>query len=91
MGQQGGASGFGILPLRLYVSVGDVVLELDQNEITAALLLMNKLPLDGVIVNGDAIVRQRGICEETTFGAGEYAFMANVWKRCLRQIATIPS
>ena len=32
------------------------------------------------------IVRQRGICEEITFGAGDYAFMANVSKRRLRQI-----
>ena len=60
---------------RLSVVVGDVVLEPDQNEITAALILLKKLPLEGVIVTGDAIFCQRGICEEITDGGGDYAFV----------------
>lgn len=60
---------------RLSVVVGDVVLDPDQNEITAALVLLQQLPLEGAIVTGDAIFCQRGICEEITDGGGDYAFV----------------
>jgi hypothetical protein len=42
--------------------VGDLVVEPDQNEITAALTLLKSLPLDGAIITGDAIFCQRQIC-----------------------------
>lgn len=60
---------------RLSVVVGDVVLEPDQNEIMAALILLKQLPLEGAIVTGDAIFCQRGLCEEITDGGGDYAFV----------------
>ena len=59
---------------RLSVVVGDVVLEPDQNEITAALILLKQLPLDGAIITGDAIFCQREICRTITDGGGDYAF-----------------
>lgn len=59
---------------RLSVVVGDVVLEPDQNEITAALALLKQLPLEGVIITGDAIFCQRSICREIIDGGGDYAF-----------------
>ena len=60
---------------RLSVVVGDVVLDPDQNEITAALALLKQLPLEGAIVTGDAIFCQRGICATITDGGGDYAFV----------------
>ena len=60
---------------QLSVVVGDVVLEPDHNEITAALALLKQLPLEGVIITGDAIFCQRSICEEITDGGGDYAFV----------------
>ena len=51
-------------PPELSVVVGDVVLEPDQNEITAALVLLKQLPLEGAIITGDAIFCQREICED---------------------------
>ena len=59
---------------QLSVVVGDVVLEPDQNEITAALALLKQLPLEGVIITGDAIFCQREICRTITDGGGDYAF-----------------
>lgn len=60
---------------RLSVVVGDVVLEPDQNEITAALALLKKLPLEGAIITGDAIFCQRSICSTITDSGGDYAFV----------------
>lgn len=55
--------------------IGDIVLEPDQNEITAALALLKKLPLEGAIVTGDAIFCQREICRTITDSGGDYAFV----------------
>ena len=60
---------------RLSVVVDDVALEPDQNEITAALILLKRLPLEGAIVTGDAIFCQREICTTITDGGGDYAFV----------------
>jgi DDE_Tnp_1-associated/Transposase DDE domain len=60
---------------RVSVVVGDVVLEPDQNEITAALLLLKQLPLEGAIITGDAMFCQREICRTITDGGGDYAFV----------------
>lgn len=59
---------------RVSVVVGDVVMEPGQNEITAALVLLKQLPLDGAIITGDAIFCQREICRTITDGGGDYAF-----------------
>ena len=60
---------------RVSVVVGDVVLEPDQNEITAALVLLKQLPLEGAIFTGDAMFCQREICRTITDGGGDYAFV----------------
>jgi DDE_Tnp_1-associated/Transposase DDE domain len=54
--------------------VGDLVVEPDQNEITAALVLLKSLPLDGAIITGDAIFCQRQICQHIRDAKGHYLF-----------------
>ena len=60
---------------KLSAVVGDIVVEPDQNEITAALTLLKQLPLHGTIITGDAIFCQREICRTITDGGGDYAFV----------------
>jgi hypothetical protein len=55
--------------------VGDLVVEPDGNEITAALALLKELPLEGAIITGDAIFCQREICKTITDGGGDYLFV----------------
>ena len=59
---------------QLSVVVGDLLVEPDQNEITAALALLKDLPLEGCIISGDAIFCQREICRTITDGKGDYLF-----------------
>jgi hypothetical protein len=54
--------------------VGDLVVEPDQNEITAALALLEGLPLEGTIITGDAIFCQRQICRHIRDEKGHYLF-----------------
>lgn len=54
--------------------VGDLLVEPDQNEITAALALLKSLPLDGAIITGDAIFCQRQICRYIRDSKGHYLF-----------------
>ena len=54
--------------------VGDLVVEPDQNEITAALVLLKSLPLEDTIITGDAIFCQRQICQQIRDGNGHYLF-----------------
>lgn len=44
----------------------------EANEIAAALELLKTLPLDGVIITGDAMFTQREICRVITDGGGDY-------------------
>ena len=55
--------------------IGDLVVEPDQNEITAALRLLKDLDLEGMIITGDAIFCQREICRTITDGKGDYLFV----------------
>jgi predicted transposase YbfD/YdcC len=55
--------------------IGDLVVEPDQNEITAAMVLLKGLPLDGAIVTGDAIFCQREICRHICDASGHYVFV----------------
>jgi Transposase DDE domain len=59
---------------QLSTVVGDLVVEPDQNEITAALALLKSLPLDGAIITGDAIFCQRQICRHIRDARGHYVF-----------------
>lgn len=60
---------------KLSAVVGDIVVEPDQNEITAALALLKHVPLQGAIITGDAIFCQREICRTITDGGGDYVFV----------------
>jgi hypothetical protein len=53
----------------------DLVVEPDKNEITAALVLLKELPLDGAIITGDAIFTQREICQQIRDRNGHYLFV----------------
>ena len=55
--------------------IGDLVVEPDQNEITAAMVLLKGLPLDGAIITGDAIFCQREICRHICDAKGDYLFV----------------
>ena len=55
--------------------IGDLVVEPDQNEITAAMVLLKGLPLDGAIITGDAIFCQREICRHIRDAHGHYVFV----------------
>ena len=54
--------------------IGDLTVPPDQNEITAALVLLKGLPLDGAIITGDAIFTQREICRHIRDRNGHYLF-----------------
>ena len=54
--------------------IGELTVEPDQNEITAALVLLKGLPLEGRIITGDAIFTQREICRHIRDGNGHYLF-----------------
>lgn len=43
-----------------------------QNEITVALRLLKEVPLEGMILSGDAIFTQKDICQQVTEGGGDY-------------------
>jgi predicted transposase YbfD/YdcC len=43
--------------------------------VSAALALLEQLPLEGAIVTGDAIFCQREICRTITGGHGDYLFV----------------
>ena len=46
-----------------------------ENEITVALRLLKEVPLEGMIVSGDAEFTQKEICRQVTEGGGDYFFV----------------
>jgi hypothetical protein len=54
--------------------IGQLRMEPEANEITAALQLLKTLPLKDVIVTGDAMFTQREICRVIKDGGGDYFF-----------------
>ena len=54
--------------------IGDLTVAPDQNEITAAMVLLKGLPLDGTIITGDAIFTQTEICRHIRDRNGHYLF-----------------
>ena len=54
--------------------IGQLRVAPEANEITAALELLRTLPLEGVIITGDAIFTQREICRVIVEGGGDYFF-----------------
>jgi len=59
---------------RLGAVIGQLQVAPDANEITAALVLLKGLPLNGTIITGDAIFCQRAICQLIRDGGGDYLF-----------------
>jgi DDE_Tnp_1-associated/Transposase DDE domain len=59
---------------RLGGVIGQLRVEPDGNEITAALALLKTLPLDGTTITGDAAFCQRAICQRIRDGNGDYLF-----------------
>lgn len=59
---------------RLGGVIGQLRVEPDGNEITAALALLQSLPLDGTTITGDAAFCQRAICQRIRDGNGDYLF-----------------
>jgi hypothetical protein len=55
--------------------IGEMTVAPDHNEITAALVLLKGLPLDGTIITGDAIFTQREICQYIRDANGHYLFV----------------
>ena len=55
--------------------IGDLVVAPDKNEISAALVLLKGLPLDGAVITGDAIFTQREICQHIRDKKGHYLFV----------------
>lgn len=54
--------------------IGQLRVEPDGNEITAALTLLKGLPLQGAVITGDAAFCQRAICRGIRDGQGDYLF-----------------
>ena len=65
--------------------VGDLVVEPDANEITAAVTLLKELPLKGAVITGDAIFAQREICRHVRDGGGHYLFTVKANQPALRR------
>lgn len=59
---------------RLGGVIGQLQVEPDGNEITAALTLLKGLPLGGAVITGDAVFCQRAICRRIRDGDGDYLF-----------------
>jgi hypothetical protein len=54
--------------------IGQLRVDPEANEITAALEMLKTLPLNGTIVTGDAIFTQKAICRAIVDGGGDYFF-----------------
>ena len=65
--------------------IGDLAVEPDANEITAALALLKDLPLNGAIVTGDAIFAQRTLCRHIREAGGHYLFTVKSNQPTLRR------
>lgn len=76
--RRGDAKGLHVLSAfacQLGAVIGDLVVEPEENEITAAITLLKNLPLDGKIITGDAIFTQREICQYICQANGHYLFV----------------
>lgn len=54
--------------------IGQLRVDPETNEITAALEMLKTLPLKGTIVTGDAMFTQKAICRAIVDGGGDYFF-----------------
>lgn len=60
-----------------------------QNEITVAMKLLREVPLEGMILSGDAEFTQKDICQQVTDGGGDYFLMVKDNQPALKEhIAT---
>ena len=65
--------------------MGDLAVEPDANEITAALDLLKDLPHEGAIVTGDAIFAQRALSRHIREAGGHYLFTVKSNQPTLRR------
>jgi hypothetical protein len=65
--------------------IGELAVAPEANEITAALTLLKRLPLDGAIITGDAIFAQRDICRHIRGANGHYVFTVKANQPALHQ------
>ncbi len=65
--------------------IGDLAVEPEANEITAAVTLLKGLPLEGAVVTGDAIFAQRRICRQIRDAGGHYLFTVKANQPAPRQ------
>jgi Transposase DDE domain len=73
-GQPPGTHLLAAFSARLQGVIGQLRVDPDANEITAALKLLKTLPLAGVTITGDAMFTQRAICKVIIDGGGDYFF-----------------
>jgi hypothetical protein len=59
---------------RLQAVIGQLRVDPGSNEITAALALLQSLPLSGAVITGDAAFCQRAICQSIRDRGGDYLF-----------------
>jgi predicted transposase YbfD/YdcC len=75
--------------------IGQLQLAPQANEITAAMELLKLLPLQGIIITGDAIFTQTAICQAIIDGGGDYFFTVKAnqpaLKRNIEQVFRAPS
>lgn len=57
---------------RLQGVVAQMPVGAEENEITVALRLLKEVPLEGMILTGDAEFAQKDICRQVTEGGGDY-------------------
>lgn len=55
--------------------LGELAVPPESNEITAAMRLLKEIPLEGLVMTGDAIFAQKGICREILERKGDYFFV----------------
>jgi len=65
--------------------IGDLAVAPDANEITAAITLLKRLPLNGAVITGDAIFAQREICRHIQDAGGHYLFTVKANQPALRR------
>lgn len=83
-----GAKGLHVLSAyatALSAVVGDLIVEPDANEITAAIALLKELPLKGAVITGDAIFAQREISRHIREGGGHFLFTVKANQPALRR------
>lgn len=76
---------------RLQGVIGQLRVDPDANEITAALTLLKTLPLNGVTITGDAMFTQKAICKVIIDAGGDYFSRSKAISPRCKRISPRPS